>query len=45
MNKSIVVKECDFNKPDVHERDSLFDDIIKDCRDIYFHLLEYRLVY
>ena len=43
--ESIVVKEYDFIKPDIHDIDYLLDDVIKDCRNRYFHTLEYRLVY
>ena len=45
MNESTVVKEYDFIKPDIHEVDCLLDDIIKDCRNMYFHTFEYRFVY
>ena len=45
MNESTVVKDYDFNKPDIHEMDYLLDDIIKDCRNKYFHKFEYNLVY
>ena len=45
MNESIVVKEYDFNEPDIHEIDCLLADIIKDCRNKFFHTFEYRLVY
>ena len=45
-NQLTVVKEYDFNKPDIHEIDYLHDDdIIKDCRNKYFHTFEFRLVY
>ena len=45
MNESTVVKEYDSIKPDIHGVDYLLDDIIKDCRNKYFHTFEYRLVY
>ena len=45
MNESTDVKECGFNKLDIHEIDYLLEDIIKDCRSKYFHSFEYRLVY
>ena len=45
MNESTVVKEYDLNKPDIHERDYLPDDINKDCRNKYFHTFEKRLVF
>ena len=45
LNESTIVKEYDFKKPDVHKIDYLLDDIIKDCRNRYFHTFEYRLVY
>ena len=44
LKESTVVKEFDFIKPDVHEIDSLLDDIFKDCRNKYFREFEYRLV-
>ena len=44
MNESTVDKEYDFDKPDIHEID-LLDDIIKDCRNKYFHTFAKRLVY
>ena len=40
-----LVKEYEFDKPDIHQIDYLLDDIIKDCRNKYFHTFEYRLVY
>ena len=45
MNESIIVKEYDFLKPDIHDIDYLLDDVIEDCRNKYFHTFEYRLVY
>ena len=45
LNENTVVKEYDFNKPDIHEIDFLLDDIIKDRRNRYFHTFGYRLVY
>ena len=47
MNESQlnIVKENGINKPDNHELDYLLEDIIKDCRKMYFHTLEYTLVY
>ena len=45
MNESTAVKEYDFSKPDFHEIYYLLDDIIKDCRNKYFHAFQYRLVY
>ena len=45
MSESTVVKEYDFNEPDIHELDYLLDDINKECRNKYFHTFEYRLVY
>ena len=45
LNGSIVVKEYVFNKPDIHEIDYLLDDVIKDCRNKYFHTFEYTLIY
>ena len=45
MNENTVVKECDFKKPDIHEIDYSFDDIIRGCRSKCFHTFEYRLVF
>ena len=45
MNGSIVVKEYDFKKPGIHERDYILDIVIKVCRNNYFHTFEYRLVH
>ena len=36
----IVVKECEVVKPKYDEVDYILDDIIKDCRDKFFHKLE-----
>ena len=44
-NKLFVVKEYEFDKKDIHEIDSLLDDVFKDCRRNYFHTFEYKLVY
>ena len=44
-DKLTVVKECEFDKTDIHEIDYLLDDVIKHCRKNYFHTFEYRLVY
>ena len=40
-----VVKEHDFNNPDIHEKYYALHDIIKNCRIWYFHTFEYTLVY
>ena len=40
LNEFSVVKECDFNKPDIHEVDFLLVDIITPCRNKYFHTFE-----
>ena len=45
LNESTVVEEYDFIEPDVHEIEFLVNDINKDCRNKYFHIFEYRLVY
>ena len=47
MNKNqlTAVKEYECDKPDFHEIDYFLDDIIKDCRNKYFHTFENRLVY
>ena len=44
-NHLTIVKEYEFDKSDIHEMDCLLDDIIKECRERFFHTLEYRLVY
>ena len=45
LKESTVVEEYNFTKPDILEIENLFDDIIKNCRNKYFHTFEYRLVY
>ena len=45
LNESNVVKDYDFIKPDFHEIDYLLDDIIKDCRNKFFHTFKDRFVY
>ena len=45
VNESTAVEEYFFNEPDIHDIENLLDDITKDCRNKYFHTLEYRLVY
>ena len=45
MHGSTVVKQYDFNEPNVHEVEYLLDDIFIDCRNKYFHTFEYTLVY
>ena len=45
LKKSTVVKEYDFNKPDVNEIDYLLDDIIENCRKKNFRSFEFKLVY
>ena len=45
MNKSTVVKEHDFIKPDIHEVDCLLEGINKDCINKYFHTIESRQIY
>ena len=45
LNERTVVKEYDFNEPDSHEIFYLFDDLIKVCRNKYFHTFEYTLAY
>ena len=45
MIESIFVNEFEFDKPDIHEIDYLLDDIMKGCRNNYFHTFEYTLVY
>ena len=45
LKERIVVKEYDFNKLDIDEKDFFLDDNIKDCRNKYFDSFEYKLVY
>ena len=45
LNESTVVKEFDFNTPDIHDIDCLVHYYFKDCRNKYFHSFEYTLVY
>ena len=45
MNESTVVKHFEFDKPDNHEIEYLLDGIIKVCRNMLFHTIEYRLAY
>ena len=45
MKESTVVKEYDFIKPDIHDVDYLLDDVIKDCRNKYFHKQGYIQMY
>ena len=45
MNESTVVKEYEFNKPDINQMDYLLDGIIKDCGNNDFNTFDYRLVY
>ena len=44
-NQLTIVREYEFDKPEVREIEKILDDIIKDCRNKYFHTFEYRLVY
>ena len=44
-NQLTIVKEYDFNKPGIHEIDYLLEDIIKDCRNRYFHTFKFKLVF
>ena len=45
LNKSTVVKEYDFIKPDIHETEYLLHGFFEDCRNKFFHTFENRLVY
>ena len=45
MNEGTVVKQYDFDKPDIHWIDYFFDDIVEGCRNKYFQTIENRLVY
>ena len=44
-NQLTIVKEYEFDKPDVHEIDFFLDFIIEDCRNKYFHTFELRFVF
>ena len=44
-NQFAVVKECEFDKPDIHMIYSIFDKIIRDCHKKNFHIFEYRCEY
>ena len=44
-NHLTIVREYEFDKSDIHGIDCLLDDIIQECRDRFFHTLEYKLVY
>ena len=43
-NDLFIVKEYKFDKKDIHEKDYILDDVIKDCRN-YLHTFDYKLVY
>ena len=45
FNKSNIVKEYEFNKPEINGIDYLLDEIIKDCTTKFFHTFKYRRVY
>ena len=45
LNQSTVVKEYELFHPAIGEVDYLLDEVIKDCRKIYFHSFQYRYVY
>ena len=40
-----VVKEYEFNKPDIDSVNYIFNDTIKECRKNYFLSFEFRCVY
>ena len=42
LNECTVVKEYGFIKPLIHKIDSLIDDCIRDSRNRYFHIFEYK---
>ena len=44
-NELTVIKEFEFDKIDINEIDYILDDVIKDCRNKYFHTFKYKLVY
>ena len=45
MKESNIVKEYEFNKPEIDEVDYLLDKVIKDCKKKIFHSFKYRCVY
>ena len=44
-NQLAIVKEYEYDSPDINEIDSILDYVIKDCRNKYFHTFEYKLIY
>ena len=45
LNESNIVKEYDFNKPEIDEVDYGLDKVIKNCMRKFFHTFKYRYVY
>ena len=47
MNKSVIAKDYELNKPFIQKIDSIFDDCIRDCHNKYFqtfdHICEYDI--
>ena len=41
----IVVEEYEFIKPEKDEVEYILDNVIKGCRDVYFHTNDYRFNY
>ena len=44
-NQLTIVQNCEFEKPLIHEVDSIFDNCTTGCHIIYFHTFEYKCVY
>ena len=44
-NQLTIVKDLQYDNPNINEIDYILDNVIKDCRDKYFHTFEYKLVY
>ena len=45
MNESTVVKEYEFDEQFIHKIISINDKWIRDCYNIFLHILEYNYVY
>ena len=45
MNESFNVEQHDFDKPLIHEIDSIIDSFIRDCNNKFFHTFDHICVY
>ena len=45
MNKNVIVKEFEFDKPLIQKIDSIMDDCITDCHHKYFHTFDHICEY